>query len=344
MKKIFKVIGIAILVLLIGGVSYIFLSVPKLPNNSAEIIEDIITSEVPELVKGKTGYIVNDGTKVWYESILPKDTSKGAILLFMGISNDALGWPQTFIDRLVNSGYQVIRFDYRGTGLSDWIENWEEQPYSLKDLANDGKEILDSLKIEKANLLGISLGGMVAQEFAINFPERTNTLTSLMSSGNILDKELPPISKEIVFKLVKTSIRYGVIRSEKNTIKLHLSSRIILQGEAKYDIDVKGTATQVLYNLRKRRGYNPNVSSQHHEATYRSGSRYEKLKRLEMPVLIMHGLNDPFIPIEHSKKMATIIPDPRTKWFENMGHDIPINLTDEICEEIITIINLNKED
>ncbi len=343
MKKTFKIIGIVILIFLIGGISYIFLTVPQLPKNSDAIIEDIITSEVPRLVKGKSGYVVNNVTKIWYESISPKDTNKGAILLFMGISNDALGWPQAFIDRLVKSGYQIIRFDYRGTGLSDWMENWAEQPYSLKDLASDSKVILDSLKIEKAHLFGISLGGMVAQEFAINFPERTNTLTSLMSSGNILDKELTPISNEIVFKLIKTSIRYGVFPSEKNTIKLHISSRIILQGEAKYDIDVKGTATQVLYNLRKRSGYNPDASSQHHEATYRSGSRYDKLKRLEMPVLIMHGLNDPFIPIEHSEKMATIIPNARTKWFENMGHDIPVNLTDTICDEIIKFLNSKRE-
>ena len=341
MKKTFKIIGIVILVLLIGSVSYIFLSVPELPKNSEAIIEDVISSEVPELVKGKTGYIINNGTKVWYESIFPGDTSRGAILLFMGISNDALAWPQTFIDKLVNSGYQVIRFDYRGTGLSDWVKNWEEQPYSLKDLANDGKIILDSLKVEKTNLLGISLGGMVAQEFAIHFPERTNTMISIMSSGNILDKELSPISKETVFKLVKTGIRYGIFPSEEKIIKLHLSYAIILQGDAKYDIDVEGTATKVLYNLRKRRGYNPNASGQHHEATYRSGSRYEKLKSLEMPVLIMHGLNDPFIPIEHSKKMGTIIPDARTKWIENMGHDIPPGLTDAICEEINAFINLN---
>jgi len=267
MKKIIKIVGIGILVLLVGAISYVFLSVPKLPD-----------------------------------------------------------------------GYQVIRFDYRGTGLSDWVENWEEQPYALADLANDGKVILDALKIEKANLLGVSLGGMVAQEFAINFPERTNTLTSVMSSGNILDKELPPISNEIVFELVKTSIRYGMFSSEENTIKLHLSARVILQGDAEYDIDVKGTAEQILYNLKKRKGYNPNASKQHHEATYRSGSRYEKLKHLKMPVLIMHGLNDPFIPIEHSRKLASILPNAKTKWFENMGHDVPLNLMDEICAEIFNVI------
>lgn len=344
MKKAIKFTGFGILVLLIGLATYVALSAPKLPDHSNAIIEDVLSSALPEFIKGQAGYALNGGTKIWYESISPTDTNKGAILLFMGISNDALGWPQPFIDHLVNSGYQVIRYDYRGTGLSDWAENWEEQPYSLTDLANDGKIILDALKIEQANLLGVSLGGMVAQEFAINFPERTNTLTSLMSSGNILDKELPPISSKIVFELVKTSMRYGIFSGEKNTIKLHLSSRLILQGDAEYGTDVKGTAEQVLYNLRKRKGYNPNASKQHHEATYRSGSRYDKLKNLKLPVLIMHGLNDPFIPIEHSKKMATIIPKARTRWIENMGHDIPLNLIDEITNEIFTIIDSKWEE
>ncbi len=343
MKKILKFIGIGILMLLVGVITYVFLSTPKLPENSNAIIEDVINSELPEFVKGQAGYVVNNGTKIWYESILPTDTNKGAILLFMGISNDALGWPQPFIDNLVNAGYHVIRYDYRGTGLSSWVENWEEQPYSLTDLANDGKVILDSLKIEKVNLLGVSLGGMVAQEFAINFPKRTNTLTSLMSSGNILDNDLPPISSKVVFELVKTSIRYGFFSSERNTIKLHLSSRVILQGDAEYDIDTKGIAGQVLYNLRMRKGYNPDASKQHHEATYQSGSRYNKLKDLSIPILIMHGVNDPFIPIAHSKKLKSIIPTARIKWFENMGHDIPLYLTDEICEEIIWIINSNNE-
>jgi len=241
----------------------------------------------------------------------------------MGISNDALGWPQSFLDKFVDSGYQVIRFDYRGTGFSDWNENSENTTYSLADLATDSKIILDSLGLDKVNILGISLGGMVAQEFAINYPNRTNTLTSIMSSGNIFDEDLPPISTDVAFDLIKTSIRYGIIPSDKNNIKLHVTARKILRGNAEYDIDIRETSEQVLYNLKKRKGYNSKASNQHQEAAYRSGSRYGKLKELEVPILIMHGLNDPFIPIEHSKKLATILPNAKTKWINNMGHDIP---------------------
>lgn len=334
MKRVLKILGIGILGLIISLIAYIFLTTPKLPQNTDSIIDEVLNAEIPEFVKGEAGYVRNGDVKIWYESIMPVDTNKGAILLFMGISNDALGWPQSFLDKFVDSGYQVIRFDYRGTGFSDWGGNSSESLYSLADLATDSKIILDSLNLESVNLLGISLGGMVAQEFAINFPNRTNSLTSIMSSGNILDEDLPPISSKIAFELIKTSIRYGIIPSEKNNIKLHIAARKILRGSAKYDIDIRETSEQVLYNLRKRNGYNSKASSQHHEATFRSSSRYDKLKELKMPILIMHGLSDPFIPIEHSKKLATILPNAKTKWINNMGHDIPREFIDTIYTEV----------
>ena len=160
---------------------FIFFIGPKLPANTDTIIENVINTELPEFVKGKSGYVISDDHKIWYESITPKGSNKGAILLFMGMASDALGWPQTFIDKLVNSGYQVIRYDYRGTGLSDWIEGWKQKPYSLADLARDAETILDTLNIREAHLVGLSLGGMVAQEFAIKNKDRTLSLTSIMS-------------------------------------------------------------------------------------------------------------------------------------------------------------------
>ncbi|MDW7776816.1 MAG: alpha/beta hydrolase [Methanosarcinales archaeon] len=124
----------------------------------------------------------------------PKDSKKGTILLFMGMGSDALMWPQSFVDQLVDSGYQVIRYDYRGTGQSDWVEDWQQNPYSLVDLAKDAQIILDTLNVSKVHLVGLSVGGMVAQEFALENPDKTQTLTIIMSSGDIFDKELPEAS------------------------------------------------------------------------------------------------------------------------------------------------------
>jgi len=321
--KIIKVVAIITVLINVGLFMFLFLAGPKLPDNTDFVIEEVINSELPEYVKGKSGYIVSSNTNVWYESLTPEDSIRGTVLLFMGISNDALGWPQSFLENLLQEGYQVIRYDYRSTGLSDWVENWEKTPFTLNDLALDATIILDTLKVKKAHLVGISLGGMVAQDFAINFPERTLTLTSMMSSGHITDPELPPMPKSIIFKLVQTSIKYGIPQNEKNTIKQHIAARLILRGEANYEVESKELALQVLYNLRKRKGYNPQASEHHHQATYESGSRYDKLASIKVPVLIIHGIEDPFISIEHSKKLAKLIPNSKTMWVDNLGHDLP---------------------
>jgi len=183
------------------------------------------------------------------------------------------------------------------------------------------------------------LGGMVAQEFAIENPDKTLTLTSIMSSGNIVDKELPEASKSIVFDFTKIGIKYGLFQNEKNTIKMMVAAKMILRGDAQYDVDVKETAEQVLYNLRKRNGYNPNASRQHDSVAKLSVFSYEKLKELKIPTLVIHGLNDPLVSIEHSKKLASVISNAKTKWFENMGHDLPPNLIDPISQEIIKHID-----
>ena len=254
-KRTLKITGTAILLLLIGFAIYIYTSGPTLPKETDEIISGVLKNPLPEIVKGKSGFAKSQGLDIWYESISPKDASKGAILLIMGISNDALGWPQKFIQSFVDSGYQVIRYDHRGTGMSDWMKDWDsKKPYSLADMANDGVAVLNTLGIEKANILGVSMGGMIAQEIAIHHPDRVVSLTSIMSSGYIEDPDLPKISSAIAWQLIKTSLKYGIIGGETNMIKLHLACRIILMGSATYDLNSREISENVLYNMRKRNG------------------------------------------------------------------------------------------
>jgi len=327
--------GIALMIVIVVVAYIVFMTGPTIPDHAKIAIDSIVDAEVPEFVKGDTGYVVSDDYHIWYESITPVDSVKGTVLLFMGISNDALGWPQDFLDNLVRSGYRTIRFDYRGTGLSDWRNGHEDRPWSLRDLAHDAVIILDSLTIEKAHLLGISLGGMVAQEYAINYPERALTLTSVMSSGYITDPDLPPVNKAFVVDLVKNSVRYSIIHSEKNILRRNVAVRMLLRGDALYDIDVEGVSMQVLYNIRNRKGYNPGVSRQQQKATFLSGSRYEELEEITVPALIIHGMNDPFIPIEHSMKLAEIIPGAEAMWVDNMGHDVPPYLIDSLTRTLV---------
>ena len=192
LKKFIKIVGIFILLVLVGSLIYIYTSGPTLSQQTNDSIETAIKSPLPEIVTGKTGLAQSQGLHIWYESRSPKETSKGAILLIMGITVDALGWTDKFIQSFVDAGYQVIRYDNRGTGMSDWVENWDNaHPYSLADMAEDGVAVLDALGIPKAHIVGVSMGGMIGQELTIHHPDRVASLTSIMSSGYIEDPDLP---------------------------------------------------------------------------------------------------------------------------------------------------------
>lgn len=338
-KNVLKGLVLALFILLALLSIYIYTSGPALPDNTDEIIEEVIANPLPEILKGATGYATSGNLQIWYEHLTPRDSSKGTVLLFMGISNDALGWPQSFIDGLVVAGYEVIRFDHRGTGMSDWVDTWDaSDPYSLSDMADDGIALLDALDIKQSHVLGVSMGGMIAQEFAIKHPHRVSSLITIMSSGFIEDPALPPISGDVAWALIRTALKYGVIGGEKNMIKLHLASRMILMGEAKYDLDIRDIAQQTLYNLRNRKGYNPDVSRQHQAAVSLSGSRYDALQQISIPALVVHGKSDPFIPIDHGFKCASIIPGADTLWIENMGHDLPEALITPVIEKISSFL------
>lgn len=335
LKKILKYIGIGLIVLLLGMGIYIYTSGPKLPEETDRIIEEVIANPLPELIDGKSGFANSEGIRIWYEDIDPRQEPKGVIVLVMGISNDALGWPQKFIESFTDSGYRVIRYDHRGTGLSDWLEDFDSSnPYSLSDMASDVISILDTMQIDKAHIVGISMGGMIAQQLTINHPRRVQSLTSIMSSGNIFDHTIPPISSEVAYDLIKAAIKYSIIPTEKNMIKLHLASRIILRGDASYPLDIKDLSEQVLYNTRNRKGYNPNVSKQHQAAVSNSSSRYDDLKKLKTKTLIIHGKDDPFIPIDHGRKCVNLIPNADSLWVDNMGHDIPLEYIPIIAQKI----------
>lgn len=342
-KKVLIIVVAIITILLTSAFIYIDLRLPELPALTNKIIEKALIKEHRKIV-GDQGYAQNDSTKIWYNSIAPADSIKGNIILIMGIANDALAWPEYFIKPLVDSGYRVIRFDNRGTGMSDWHDNWSKSnAYSLHHMADDAISILDTLNITKAHVVGVSLGGMIAQTMSIKYPHRVVTLTSMMSTGNIMDEDLPSMNSGIVVDLMLASLRYGLIDTEANQIKLQLTARLLLMGEDKYELDIHEVANSVLHNLRIRKGYNSEASEQHITATLLSGSRYSDLAELSIPTLIIHGTSDPLIDFEHGKKCYEIIPDASNIWIEGMGHDIPPKYTDQIILGIVDHINSNSD-
>ena len=236
---------------------------------------------------------------------------------------------------MVEAGYRVIRFDNRGVGLSGWVENWEKKaPYALEDMAGDAIAILDELEIQQAHVIGVSMGGMIGQSMAINTSERVSSLTSIMSSGYYEDPELPRLSTSLKLDFARVFLKYGFRQSESKALKLGLAIPYLLKGTGNYTYDDLEILNKNLYELRKRNGYNPKVNKQHTAAISASGSRYDGLKHLTIPTLIVHGSADRLIDIAHGKKCAALIPGADSLWIEGMGHDIPEEYAGRILEAV----------
>ena len=164
-------IGLLVIALLLVAAYYWFLnSGIQLPPETDEIVQEVLQSkELPELITGETGFANNGDVKIWYEKRVPTDSIKGTLLLVMGHSSSAMIWGSEFMQPFIDAGYQVIRYDNRGLGESDWITDWDKaNPYSLEDMAKDGIAVLDAVGVDKAHVLGASMGGMIVQRMTLS--------------------------------------------------------------------------------------------------------------------------------------------------------------------------------
>jgi pimeloyl-ACP methyl ester carboxylesterase len=333
------IIPVIIFLMLVAGISiYVYLAGPKLPPETDAIIDKVFNSELPNVISGETGYVSSDGLDIWYERISPEGQAKGTVLLIMAIGGDALIWPPSFVRGFVEAGYQVIRYDHRGTGMSDWVKNWDrKQPYSLADMAGDAVVVLDALNIRAAHIVGLSMGGMIAQEIAIQHPSKVASLTLMMTSGFISDPDLPGITSRYFLSYLAKGLpllKYRLAGGEKNLIKERIAKTILVVGSE--GLDIQEMAEVVLYDLRKRRGINIKAALQHQAAVQVSGSRYERLKTFNIPTLVIHGTADQFIPVEHGKKLVEIIPQVKGLWLEGVGHVFPVPNMDTVQKTIIS--------
>jgi pimeloyl-ACP methyl ester carboxylesterase len=326
-----------VLVIFIIIIAFIHYSGPRLEDETLRTIAETLNEELPELIKGKTGFVLSNNVKIWYELISPTTPAKGVICLLMSNAADALMWPPSFINQFTSAGFEVLRFDYRGTGQSDWMVNWSKKnAYSLYDMASDVKSIIDALDISRIHLFGFSLGGMIAQEVAINYPDRVLSLTLLMTSGDATDSTMKVFSMRYLISSFIKSIpimRYRIIGGERNLIIERILRMKLALGD--HSFDVNETAQQVLYNLRKRKGINIKAVFQHLRAVAISGSRYDKLKSLKLPTLVIHGTNDEILPLEHGEKLVELIPNAKFIWLDDVGHVFPVPNMDTIVTKVI---------
>jgi pimeloyl-ACP methyl ester carboxylesterase len=243
-----------------------------------------------------------------------------AIVLIRGLGTQLIEWPPALIDGLVREGLEVIVFDNRDAGLSSEMTGLTgDPPYRLEAMADDTIGLLDSLGIERAHVLGISLGGMIAQHVALRHPSRVVSLISVMSStGN---PDLPAPAPEIRARLVETAATPDAL------IALNAENREVF-GSPDYPEPLADRlrAAREAYE----RSYRPDGVMRQMRAAIADGSRVERLHTLQVRTLVIHGADDPLIPVAAGRDTAAAIPGARLEIIPGMGHNIPETLAPQI--------------
>ena len=284
--------------------------------------------------------VASNGIQIYYEAFGdPKDT---AVLLIIGMDEQCTAWLPYIYEPIVEAGFHVVRFDNRDCGLSEWIEDWDENhPYSLEDMARDAVGLLDALGIRDAHIVGASMGGMIAQRIAISHPGRTRTLTSIASSAFPLDPdpEVRPTIDVARFQGIHEELvtRFpNYLTEPAETIEFRLGAARAFAG-SRFPFDEAFQRKAMTSNIVNRKGFNPLAQAHQLAAVLASGSRLEELGRISAPSLILHGTEDPLVPPGHGAKCAAHIPGSRLVWMEGVGHELPVGIMPQVHREMLAL-------
>lgn len=284
-----------------------------------------------------------NGIELEYESFgNPADPT---ILLIMGLGAQLTLWPLPFVEALVERGFHVVRYDNRDVGLSTKLDHARPPrigmlvlqrllrlrprvPYTLGDMAADAAGLLDALGIEKAHIVGASMGGMIAQIFAATYPDRTLSLTSIMSTtGN---PRLSRASREAMDVLVnrpKTDdlealVAHGVRASQ------------VLAGPA---FPVAPDVLEARVRETIQRSNYPDGFARQLAAIVADGDRRQRLKAIKAPTVVIHGSDDSLVPLDGGRDTAASIPGARLVEVRGMGHNVPVEVIPQIVDAIESV-------
>ncbi len=252
-------------------------------------------------------FIKRDTLRLWTETIgNPQDPT---VILIAGAGAPSRFWTMDFCTHIARSGYHVIRFDHRDTGLSSAID-YDRAPYTVYDLIDDVLSILDELKIKKAHIVGHSMGGLISQLIAINHKERALSFTSMSVGAG--GRSTPP-SQETMNALLENK----PTQLFEESLPGFMRSWKILNGDYPLDQEMAKSYTQDLYN----RSIHPvGVAWNHIRAQENTRDLTRDLQKNTLPGLFIHGQKDPLIPVENGIQAADSTANSTLEIISGMGH------------------------
>ena len=303
-----------------------------------------------------------NGIKIWFEEF--GESSNETILLIMGANANCKQWPQEFIDELVSKNFRVIRFDNRDVGKSSWFGKEPTYnkflkilpafflkiivnrifglvvdkkgkfkfsksaivQYDLSDMAKDAVSLMDSLNIEKAHIVGASMGGMITQIIALDYPERVKSITPIMTTPGIQNESLSGPSQELLNAMQKSFVMNLKGRVEDGVVEIYKQ----LTG-SRFPFDEKEFRKKLAPIV--EHGNNP--FALHGAAIGASPDRTSRLNEINVPTLVIHGTEDAILPLDHGIALADGIKNSTRMIMDKVGHEIPEQLHSEIVNAIV---------
>jgi pimeloyl-ACP methyl ester carboxylesterase len=279
-----------------------------------------------------------NGIEIAYETY--GDPTDTPVLLVMGLGTQMIAWPEEFCEQLAACGHYVIRFDNRDSGLSThmyssrapnpvavWLGR-AKPPYTLDDLAADTVGLIDALGLESVHLVGISMGGYIAQTVAVKHPQRLRSLTLMMTSTG---------SRAVGYarpRMVVNVLRRRSVTTRQEAMDMAVETfRAIGSRGYKVDEDrIRDVAARSF-----DRGHDPGGYLRQLTAILAQPDRTKKLRTLDLPTLVIHGRADPLVTWSGGKALAKAIPGAKLHVYPGMGHDMPRQLWPRFAEEICAL-------
>src|SRR4051794_8801368 len=261
------------------------------------------------------------------------------LLLVMGLATQMLGWHDEFCGLLAQEGFFVVRFDNRDIGLSTHfagagmpdLTRLFTQPrtvatYTLEDMADDAVGLLDGLGIASADVVGASMGGMIAQVMAYRHPERVRSLTSIMSTPS---PWIGAPTQEAAAVLVAPAPK-----SREEAVERAVSTYRVI-GSPGYRLDEE--ELRRIAGIAYDRGHDPAGVVRQLAAIHASGDRSEALRSITAPTVVLHGEEDPLVQVAGGRATAEAIPGAKLVTYPGMGHNEPRDLWDDFIKEIVEV-------